>query len=238
MDKQTEYQLYLSFIQEHYPQSAYLKSQEGLVKKLFLSIHDSLIISEIFSSLTDLNQLCTQLLADQKLIYLKTLYIIPVNDDFQFYSIMRANVENLLRILLGAFKPEMTYQEIKETSFSTLNALLDATYLNQKYKDELSGLYSYFGSFSKSIHKISSGKNTIMYLKEMMSTVIVAKSLEDKITSLERIKKNLIYVFLDIYKLKISSFDTSQLSRLHSILGEDEYAKLPFFKGEKTSGNI
>lgn len=230
MNKQIEYLHYLSFIQEHYPQSAYLKAQEGLVRKLFFSVHDSLTISDIFSSLTDLSQLCTQLLADQKVIYLKTLYIIPVNDDFQFYSIMRANVENLLRILLGAFKPEMTYQEIKETGFSTLNALLDATYLNQKYKVELSELYSYFGSFSKSIHRISSRKDTIMYLKEMMSNMLMAKSLEDKITSLEKIKRNLIYVFLDIYKLKSTSFDTSQLSRLHSILGDDEYAKLPFYK--------
>ena len=230
MNKQTEYQHYLSFIRENYPQSTFLKSEEGLVKKLFISIHDSLIISEIFSSIKSINPICTYLLADQKLIYLKTLYILPTNDDFQFYSIMRANVENLLRILLSAFKPEMPYQTIKETSFSTLNTLLDATYLNQKYKVELSDLYSYFGTFSKNIHKISNEQNTVLYLKEMMSKALVAKSLETKITSLEKIKAILIKVFLDIYKLKSNTFDTSQLSRLHSILGEEEYANLPFFK--------
>ncbi|WP_019420003.1 hypothetical protein [Paenibacillus sp. OSY-SE] len=230
VNKQTDYQNYLLFIREYYPQSAFLKSEEGLVKKLFISIHDSLIISEIFSSIKSLNPICTQLLADQKLIYLKTLYVLPINDDFQFYSIMRANVENLLRILLSKFKPEMTYKEIKGTSFSTLNELLDSTYLNQKYKVELSELYSFFGSFSKNIHRISSEQNTILYLKEMMSNSLIARPLETKITSLEKIKTILIYVFLDIYKLKSDSFDTSQLSRLHSILGEEEYAKLPFFK--------
>lgn len=230
MDKQNGYQHYLSFIHENYPQSAFLRSEEGLVKKLFFSIHDSLIISEIFSNIKSLNSICTHLLLDQKLIYLKTLYILPTNDDFQFYSIMRANVENLLRILLSAFKPEMSYQALKETSFSILNSLLDATYLNQKHKVELSDLYSYFGTFSKNIHKISNEQNTILYLKEMMSRTLIAKSVETKITSLEKIKTILINVFLDIYKLKSDSFDTSQLSRLHSILGEEEYANLPFFK--------
>jgi hypothetical protein len=230
MNKQTEYQNYLSFIKEHYPQSSFLKSEQGLVRKLFITIHDSLSISELFSNIKDINPVCARLLLDQKLIYLKILYIIPINDDFQFYSIMRANVENLLRILLSKFKPEMTYQEIKETSFSTLNELLDATYLNQKYKVELSDLYSYFGTFSKNIHRISSEPNTMSYLKEMMSGIITFKSLETKITSLEKIKTILIYVFLDIHRVKSSSFDTPQLSRLHSILGEMEYAKLPFFK--------
>ncbi|BCD00039.1 hypothetical protein BC30048_2941 [Bacillus cereus] len=230
MNKQIEYQNYFSFIQETYPRSAFLKSDKGLVKKLFLNIHDSLIISEIFSGIKNLNAICTQLLADQKLIYLKTLYILPTNDDFQFYSIMRANVENLLRILLSAFKPEMTYQEIKGTKFSTINALLDATYLNHKYKVELSDLYSYFGTFSKNIHKISNEQSTILYLKEMMSSTINVKSLQSKITSLEKIKVILINVFLDIYKIKSDSFDTSQLVRIHSILGDEEYEKLPFFK--------
>ncbi|OAB48006.1 hypothetical protein [Paenibacillus antarcticus] len=230
MNKQTEFQYYLSFIHENYPQSAFLKSQEGLVKKLFTNIHDSLIISEIFSSIRNSNPICTQLLADQKLIYLKTLYILPTNDDFQFYSIMRANVENLLRILINKFKPEMTYEEIKETSFSTLNKLLDATYLNHKYKVELSDLYSYFGAFSKNIHRISSEQTTILYLNEMMSKTLISKNLETKITSIEKIKINLIFMFLDIYNLKSSSFDTPQLSRLHSILGDEEYEKLPFFK--------
>lgn len=230
MNNQTEYQHYLSFIRDNFPQSAFLKTEEGLVRKLFTCIHNSLIISEIFSSIRSLNSVCIHLLADQKLIYLKTLYTLPTNDDFQFYSIMRANVENLLRILLSAFKPEITYQEIKETSFSKLNELLDMTYLNQKYKVELSDLYSYFGTFSKNIHRISSEQNTILFLKEMMNKTLEAKSLETKITSLEKIKNILIYVFLDIYKLKSGSFDTPQLSRLHSILGEAEYAKLPLFK--------
>ncbi|HDR7866549.1 hypothetical protein COM04_03180 [Bacillus wiedmannii] len=230
MNKQIEFQHYFAFIKETYPQSAFLKSEEGLIKKLFINIHDSLIISEIFSSIKSLNPVCTQLLTDQKLIYLKILYILPTNDDFQFYSIMRANVENLLRILLSAFKPEMTYQDIKTTKFSTLNDLLDATYLNQKYKVELSELYSYFGTFSKKIHKISNEQNTILYLKEMMSKTLDGKSLRSKITSMEKIKGILINVFLDIYKIKSSSFDTPQLVRLHSILGEEEYEKLPLFK--------
>ncbi|ENJ6136857.1 hypothetical protein [Bacillus sp. TD11] len=230
MNKQIEFQHYFAFIQETYPQSAFLKSEEGLIRKLFINIHDSLIISEIFSSIKSLNPVCTQLLTDQKLIYLKILYILPTNDDFQFYSIMRANVENLLRILLSAFKPEMTYQDIKTTKFSTLNDLLDATYLNQKYKVELSELYSYFGTFSKKIHKISNEQNTILYLKEMMSKTLDGKSLRSKITSMEKIKGILINVFLDIYKIKSSSFDTPQLVRLHSILGEEEYEKLPLFK--------
>ncbi|MDA2595559.1 hypothetical protein PDQ40_07795 [Bacillus cereus group sp. Bc061] len=230
MNKQIEYQNYFAFIKESYPQSAFLKSDEGLVKKLFLNIHDSLIISEIFSGIKSLNPICAQLLADQKLIYLKILYVLPTNDDFQFYSIMRANVENLLRILLSAFKPEMTYHEIKGTSFSTLNSLLDATYLNHKYKVELSELYSYFGTFSRNIHKISNEQNTILYLKEMMSRALNIKSLQGKITSLEKIKVILINVFLDIYKIKSDSLDTPQLVRIHSILGDEEYEKLPFFK--------
>lgn len=230
MSNQTEYQHYISFIRENFPQSAYLKSEEGLARKLFTSIHNSLVISEIFSGIRSLNSVCIHLLADQKLIYLKTLYTLPMNDDFQFYSIMRANVENILRILLIAFKPEITYQEIKETSFSKLNELLDMTYLNRKYKVELSELYSYFGTFSKNIHRISSDQNTILFLKEMMTKTLEAKSLETKITSIEKIKTILIYVFIDIYKLKSGSFDTAQLSRLHSVLGESEYEKLPLFK--------
>lgn len=230
MNNQTEYQQYISFIRENFPHSAYLISEEGLVKKLFACIHNSLIISDIFSSIRSLNSVCTHLLADQKLIYLKTLYTLPNNDDFQFYSIMRANVENLLRILLCAFKPEITYQEVKETSFSQLNELLDMTYLNQKYKVELSELYSYFGSFSKNIHRISLEKNTILFLKEMMTKTLEPKSLETKIKSLERIKNILVYVFLDVYKVKSFSFDTPQLSKLHSILGEVQYEKLPLFE--------
>lgn len=230
MNSQIEYQQYKSFMGENFPRSSFLKIPDGLVRKLFTIIHNSIIISEIFSSIRNLNSVCAQLLADQKLIYLKTLYTLPMNDDFQFYSIMRANVENLLRILLSAFKPEMTYQEIKETSFSKLNELLDMTYLNQKYKVELSDLYSYFGTFSKNIHRISNDQNTIFFLEEMMTKPIEFKFLESKITSLEKIKNILIYVFIDIYKLKSSSFDTPQLTRLHSILGEVEYAKLPLFK--------
>ncbi|MDN4066685.1 hypothetical protein QYF50_02165 [Paenibacillus vini] len=230
MNNQTEYQHYISFIRENFPQSAYLLSEEGLVKKLFTCIHNSLIISDIFSSIRSLNSVCTLLLADQKLIYLKTLYTLPNNDDFQFYSIMRANVENLLRILLCAFKPEITYQEVKETSFSQLNELLDMTYLNQKYKVELSELYSYFGTFSKNIHRISLEKNTNLFLKEMMTKTLEPKSLETKIKSLKKIKNILVYVFLDVYKVKSGSFDTPQLSKLHSILGEAEYEKLPLFE--------
>lgn len=230
MNKLIEYQHYVSFMQEHFPQSSLLKYEQGLVKKLFISIHDSIIISEIFSKIKILKSNCSNLLMDQKLIYLKTLYILPTNDDFQFYSIMRANVENLLRLLLNTFKPEMTYQEIKETSFSTINTFLDVTYLNQKYKLELSELYSYFGKFSENIHRISHEHTTVLYLKEMMTGTLSAKSLELKINSLEKIKSILIHVFLDIYKIKSSSFDTPQLTRLHSILGEEEYSKLPFFQ--------
>ncbi|WJE62696.1 hypothetical protein QRE63_18815 [Bacillus mycoides] len=230
MSKTIEYQNYVSFIKENYPKSGFLQAEQGLTRKLFISIHDPLIISEIFLSIKSLNLTCTQLLGDQKLICLKALYVLPTNDDFQFYSIMRANVENLLRILLSAFKPEMTYQEIKETGFSTINTLLDTTYVSKKFKGELSDLYSYFGAFSKSIHKVSEEKNTIFYLKEMMSKTPVAKSIESKITSLEKIKGILINVFLDIYKLKSDAFDTPQLVRLHSILGDEEYEKLPLFK--------
>jgi hypothetical protein len=230
MTEEKEYQNYLSFIQENYPQSAYLKSEEILVRKLFFSIHNSINITDVFSSIKSLHATCIQLLSDQKLIYLKVLYTIPTNDDFQFYSIMRANVENLLRILLYAFKPDMSYRKIKDTSFSTINELLDATYLNEKYKVELSEMYSYFGTFSKNIHKISNVANSILYLKEMMKQTITAKSLITKITSLEKIENILINVFLDIYKIKSSSLDTPQLSKLHSILGEEKYGKLPFFK--------
>ncbi|HDR3495924.1 TPA: hypothetical protein QCN48_001266 [Bacillus toyonensis] len=230
MNKQIEYQHYVSFIKENYPQSAFLRAEEGLTKKLFISIHDSLIISEIFSDIKSLNLTSTQLLGDQKLIFLKVLYILPTNDDFQFYSIMRANVENLLRILLSAFKPEMRYREIKEIGYSTINTMLDETYLSKKFKRELSDLYSYFGAFSKNIHKVSEETTTILYLKEMMSKTLVAKSIESQITSLEKIKGILINVFLDIFKLKSDAFDTPQLVRLHSILGDEEYEKLPLFK--------
>ncbi len=78
MNKEIDYQHYLSFIREIYPLSAFLKSEGGLVKKLFFSIHDSLIISELFSNIKSLNTICINLLADQKLIYLKILYILPL----------------------------------------------------------------------------------------------------------------------------------------------------------------
>ncbi|MEF3087935.1 hypothetical protein [Bacillus altitudinis] len=229
MTKDEAYKQYLNYIQEYYPKSSFLKIQQDLSKKLFSVIHTIIGISEIFSTIEILNTTSKKLLLDQKIITIKTLYILPNSDDFQFFSIMRANVENLLRILLLAFKTEMNYKEIKETSYLTLSSELKETYINQKYKRELSDISNYFGSFSKNIHNISIDENPIIHLKQMMVTTVSSKSVEGKIKSLVKVKNILINVFLDIYKLESRSFDTAQLTRLHSILGEEEYSKLPIF---------
>lgn len=226
---QAEFENYLRFMKKNYPNSSFWSLSESNLSQLFFSIHTPLVVSELFTAIKDLNPISSKLLLDQKLIYLKLLYILPNNDDFQYNAIMRANVENLLRLVALPFVPHVKYADIKETSFSELTKVLDQSYFKQKYRDDYADLKSLFGGFSKKLHGLKIEKNSILYLEDIMRTPILQDKIDKKTRAIKFLEHINIVVFLDLYKIKSNYFDTPQLTQLHSVLGEESYINLPIF---------
>lgn len=224
MKENAVYNAYLDFLQQYFPDSAFLKFSEGDIKGIFNTINQTSVYIDAVHNSNALTEEKKKLLIDLRVMLVKVLYTLPSNDEFQYNAIMRAVVENILRLFLST-TDNFTYSSLKKIGFSSAQKSLKDSALYSSYKSDIDITFSYFGKFSKDIHSLGFNTNTILYLVHMRTTKY-ENNLNNKISIFSKIQNIILYSLTPALEIKSESLDSGNLVKIHTMLGDRKYQKL------------
>lgn len=184
--------------------------------------------TQVFDCLLNLNNLTEaqiSALKNSKWLLLKTLYIVPTNDDYQFSSVMRAMMENLLRLILST-QDEMEHDQLFDTNFKNLNKKIKASNIYVKHKKVIDKIFSYFGFFSTEVHfKYGKPCQAFDYLIDLMVNPPYI-DLNKKTNYVKEVWNLVSHCVIDVFPANTSSLDAGTLSKLLELLGQERYDEI------------
>lgn len=222
---------YNRFVISYFPNSYFLKYKINDRKAFFNVLNKCITLKKCLATLQHITKGQKHLLDEIIYQFLSILYIVPGNDDFQYFSIMRALIENFLRLFLST-QTEINVLKLKSRSYnySKLKEEIKNTDGYNNNKNKLDIMFSNYGKFSQYIHdKGKLSKSYLAYL-EQIRTSSPGISLTTKINQLDQHKDFIKKVIYPALNANTKTISTEELAILERVLGEREYNCLPIFE--------
>ncbi|MCY7886324.1 hypothetical protein MOA93_14620 [Bacillus spizizenii] len=191
----------------------------------FETVYKGIQVFDCLLNLENLTDAQINALKNSRLLLLKTLYIIPSNDDYQFNSIMRAMMESLLRLILST-QDEMETDQLFNTNFRKLNQKIKSLNIYAKHKQIIDKIFSFFGFFSNELHfKSGRPRQTFEYLIDIMVNPPYI-DLNRKTNYIKEVWNLVSQCVIDVFPANTKSLEASTLSRLLELLGQEQYDEI------------
>lgn len=152
MNNPAEYEKYLRFIEDYFPKSPVVK-----FKKFNYSFYE--IINQNINFIRLMTKLDTEASKERKQLYknfellnLRILYHWPSNDNFINKVIIRALVENILKIAVSYLNYKDATKTVDSLSFTEIKNFLTQKGIPIKHKDFYENMTNYFSHYSSDVH--------------------------------------------------------------------------------------
>ena len=217
----SEYERYLAFIGRYYPETGV--QTNSTLQKIHACIHKNIRFMKIIEEIEKEVYLERKKLYEGfYLIHLRALYHLASNDEVINNIIVRLLSENILRLAVSYINPQT--QNITGLSYLEIKDNLKSKGFPSRYPDLYQVLTSNYGKYSQDIHGETIHKfSESEYLVMIRSNADTAKSIEGLFRVYDNITDKIIPFFLAEGNFKKKEIESSVLSRILGIVGEDVY---------------
>ncbi|HAU32864.1 hypothetical protein ACOSZE_15510 [Lysinibacillus fusiformis] len=215
-----EFARYKTFTTEYFPNSPVTNS--GITRKIYNVVQHNIDFMKLLDSVdSEADRERKNLYKTYYLLNLRVLYHLSSNDPFIDGVIIRAIVENLLRLATSLLKFES--RNIIDLSFSDMKDALESKGFQHRYREFYENLCNYFGTYSKDVH----GEN-VYRLSEQEFLVSIRKDKdEEHLNKLFRVYSKLNELMIPFFLKEISTkqkdLTVGNLSKILSLVGEGNY---------------